>query len=142
VVEICRAMRSGEGLEELFVKWLGRIRIDPDAERPTPAELVYRASDANDGVVFATPERARYVDGLFGARWKAIRSSRTPRAGTTGGSGSTSGRRDTRPPTTRTAAPARATSAGTAPRRASARRSGMRAFPGAAKGAREGRVVY
>jgi hypothetical protein len=78
VVEICKAMKSGEGLEELFVKWLGRIRVDPDAERPTPAELVYRVSDANDGVVFATPERARYVDGLFDAldskTWGEFRS--------------------------------------------------------------------
>jgi hypothetical protein len=67
VVEICKAMKSGEGLEELFVKWLGRIRIDPDAERPTPAELAYRVGPANDGVVFTTPQRARYVDNLFAA---------------------------------------------------------------------------
>jgi hypothetical protein len=78
VVEICKAMKSGEGLEELFVKWLGRIRVDPGTERPTPAELVYRVSDANDGVVLATPERARYVDGLFDAldskTWGEFRS--------------------------------------------------------------------
>ncbi len=78
LVEICRAMETGEGLEEVVAKWLGRIRIDPDAERPTPAELVYRVSDANDGVVFTTPARARYVDALYDAldskTWGEFRS--------------------------------------------------------------------
>jgi hypothetical protein len=78
VAEICRAMETGEGLEEVVAKWLGRIRIDPDAERPTSAELVYRVSDANDGVVFTTPARARYVDALFDAldskTWGEFRS--------------------------------------------------------------------
>lgn len=64
LVEICKAMDTGEGLEEVVAKWLGRIRVDPDAERPTPAELVYRVGEANDGVVFTTPARARYVDSL------------------------------------------------------------------------------
>ena len=66
-VEICKAVSTGEGLEEVTAKWLGRIRIDPFRERPTPAELVYRVGPANDGVVFATPERARYVANLHDA---------------------------------------------------------------------------
>jgi hypothetical protein len=78
VVEICKAMSTGEGLEEVFAKWLGRIRIDPFRERPTPAELVYRVGPANDGVVFATPERARYVANLHDAfdskTWGEFRS--------------------------------------------------------------------
>jgi len=78
VVEICKAMSTGEGLEEVFAKWLGRIRIDPFRERPTPAELVYRVGPANDGVVFATPERAHYVANLFAAlrskTWGEFRS--------------------------------------------------------------------
>jgi len=52
---------------------------DAIAGRKTPHDdLVYRVSDANDGVVFATPERARYVDGLFDAldskTWGEFRS--------------------------------------------------------------------
>jgi hypothetical protein len=78
LVEICKAMSTGDGLEEVIAKWLGRIRIDPDCERPTPAELVYRVGPANDGVVFATPERARYVANLhdaFGSKtWGEFRS--------------------------------------------------------------------
>jgi hypothetical protein len=77
-VEICKAMSTGEGLEELYAKWIGRIRIDPLRERPTPAELVYRVGPANDGVVFATPERARYVANLHDAfdskTWGEFRS--------------------------------------------------------------------
>jgi len=78
VVEICRAMSTGEGLEKVYAKWLERIRIDPDRERPTPAELVYRVGPANDGVVFTTPERARYVASLNDAfdskTWGEFRS--------------------------------------------------------------------
>ena len=59
-------------------KGVGRIRIDPLRERPTPAELVYRVGPANDGVVFATPERARYVANLHHAldskTWGEFRS--------------------------------------------------------------------
>lgn len=77
-VEICKAMSTGEGLEELYAKWLERLRIDPGRERPTPAELVYRVGPANDGVVFATPERARYVASLNDAfdskTWGEFRS--------------------------------------------------------------------
>ena len=61
-----------------FADWLTSVRIDPDAERPTSAELVYRVGNANDGVVFATPERARYVDALYDAldakTWGEFRS--------------------------------------------------------------------
>jgi hypothetical protein len=71
-------MSTGEGLEEVYAKWIGRIRIDPLRERPTPAELVYRVGPANDGVVFATPERARYVANLHDAfdskTWGEFRS--------------------------------------------------------------------
>jgi len=77
-VEICKAMSTGEGLEKVYAKWLERIRIDPDRERPTPAELVYRVGPANDGVVFTTPERARYVASLNDAfdskTWGEFRS--------------------------------------------------------------------
>ena len=77
-VEICKAMSTGKGLEEVYAKWIGRIRIDPLRERPTPAELVYRVGPANDGVVFTTPERARYVANLHDAfdskTWGEFRS--------------------------------------------------------------------
>lgn len=66
LAEIFRSMKTGEGLEEA-AEWLVRAQIDPDAERPTPSELVYRVGDANDGVVFTTPVCARYVDRLFDA---------------------------------------------------------------------------
>jgi hypothetical protein len=78
VVEICKAMSTGEGLEEVYAKWIGRIRIDPLRERPTPTELYYRVGPANDGVVFATPERACYVANLHDAfdskTWGEFRS--------------------------------------------------------------------
>jgi hypothetical protein len=67
LVEICKAMKTGEGLEEVSAKWRERLRVDPDRERPTPAELVYRVGLANSGVVFATPARARYVASLNAA---------------------------------------------------------------------------
>ena len=61
-----------------FGDWLTTVHIDPDAERPTPVELVYRVSDGNHGIVFTTPERARYVSSLFDAldskTWGEFRS--------------------------------------------------------------------
>jgi hypothetical protein len=75
MVEIFRAVCTGEGLEETFAKWLRRIPIDPERERPTAAELVHRVGS---GVIFGTPERARYVAGLFAAlnskTWGEFRS--------------------------------------------------------------------
>ena len=75
MVEIFRAMCTGEGLEGVFAKWLGRIPIDPRLERPTAAELVQRVSSSG---VFPTPERASYVAGLFGTlyskTWGEFRS--------------------------------------------------------------------
>ncbi len=66
----------------------------PRRERPTPAELVYRVGPANDGVVFATPERARYVANLFDAldskTWGEFRSRIPPRNGSGLRRGSTS----------------------------------------------------
>jgi hypothetical protein len=75
MVEIFRAMCTGEGLEGVFAKWLRRIPIDPGHERPTAAELVQRVGSS---VVFRTPERASYVAGLFAAlyskTWGEFRS--------------------------------------------------------------------
>lgn len=75
MVEILRAVCTGEGLEETFAKWLRRIPIDPERERPTAAELVHRVGSS---VIFGTPGRARYVTFLFAAlnskTWGEFRS--------------------------------------------------------------------
>jgi hypothetical protein len=78
VVETNKALSSCEDLADLFEVWYRHIRVDPDRERPTPAELVYRVGPANDGVVFTTPERARYIaslnDALGSKTWGEFRS--------------------------------------------------------------------
>ena len=77
VVETNKALNSYEDLADVFEVWYRHIRVDPDRERPTPAELVYRVGPANDGVVFTTPERARYVaslnDALDSKTWGEFR---------------------------------------------------------------------
>ena len=61
-----------------FGDWLTTVDIDPSRERPTPSELVYRVGPANNGIVFATPERARCVAVLNAAldskTWGELRS--------------------------------------------------------------------
>lgn len=67
-----------DGILAGFGDYLRSVRIDPNKERPTPSELVYRVSPANGGIVFATPERARYVADLHSAlaskTWGEFRS--------------------------------------------------------------------
>ncbi|MEO6326305.1 MAG: hypothetical protein ABIT01_04870 [Thermoanaerobaculia bacterium] len=68
-VQFLTAVKAGEApdaaaVERLFVP----KRVDSKIERPTHAELVYTTSPATNDVVFATRERAEYVDSLHAAR--------------------------------------------------------------------------
>ena len=67
LVRVFKAAKAGEEPEEALERLIPRMRVDQNVDRPTPAELVYRVSLATHDIVFATPERARYVDSLYEA---------------------------------------------------------------------------